>query len=198
MRSHHVLVAFASQATNLVANDTNSRTDVFVRDRAAFAPAGETTTLASETEDVNGPKNIANEESNLPRLSRDGRYVAFDTAASNLVPDDTNNVLDIFTRFAVPPTVGGITPDFAARGTTLTVHVHGMHFLFNPDPTVSFGSGITVNTLSNESPSSVDVNITISNSAATGARPVFLLDAGTGPGATAVGGGGCASCFTVT
>ena len=31
-----------------------------------------------------------------PRLSADGRYVAFGSDASNLVPDDTNGVADIF------------------------------------------------------------------------------------------------------
>lgn len=87
-------VAFNSQATNLVPDDTNGATDVFVRDRLA----GTTTrvSVASSGEQGNGPS-AAGLGSGVA-ISGDGRYVAFESSASNLVPDDTNQADDIFVR----------------------------------------------------------------------------------------------------
>ncbi|MBK8027196.1 MAG: alpha/beta fold hydrolase [Chloroflexi bacterium] len=80
-------VAFSSFASYLVLNDTNNTADVFVHDRLT----GETTRVSVSTDGVQG-----NAYSYLPALSGDGRYVAFVSPASNLVPDDTNASLDIF------------------------------------------------------------------------------------------------------
>ncbi|HXQ20728.1 MAG TPA: hypothetical protein VN812_03580 [Candidatus Acidoferrales bacterium] len=89
------VVAFYSDATNLVAGDANRQTDVFVRLRGP----GETelVSLASNGSQGNGP-------SLSPSLSADGRFVAFQSLASNLVPNDTNNVADIFVRDRVSNT----------------------------------------------------------------------------------------------
>jgi Tol biopolymer transport system component len=82
-------VAFLSGAP-LVAGDTNDKSDIFVRDRQ-LGP----TELNSV--DSNGVQ--TNDDSlNAPSLSADGRYVAFLSYASNLVPGDTNGVLDCFVR----------------------------------------------------------------------------------------------------
>lgn len=83
------LVAFKSSATNLVQNDTNGRSDIFVRDRQT----GTTQRVSVATSGAQ-----ANNHSEYPGLSADGRYVAFETAASNLVPGDTNGLLDVFVR----------------------------------------------------------------------------------------------------
>jgi hypothetical protein len=82
-------VAFMSLATNLVPGDTNVASDVFVHDRQA----GETVRVSLGAESVEG---IA--ASWDPWISADGRYVVFTSDASNLVPDDTNGVADIFVR----------------------------------------------------------------------------------------------------
>jgi Tol biopolymer transport system component len=82
-------VAFPSNASNLVAGDTNGRSDIFVRDRQA-----NTTTRVSVASD--GTQ--GNGSSAFPSISADGRYVAFVSYASNLVPGDTNGVWDIFVR----------------------------------------------------------------------------------------------------
>lgn len=82
-------VAFRSDASNLVGGDSNGVADVFVRDRAA-----KTTTRVS----VDGAGAQANGASAEPSLSADGRYVAFRSAASNLVGSDTNAADDIFVR----------------------------------------------------------------------------------------------------
>ena len=82
-------VAFDSLASNLVPADTNGTWDVFVRDRRA-----DTTSRVSVATD--GTQ--ANAESVAKAVSADGRYVVFDSFASNLVPGDTNGVWDVFVR----------------------------------------------------------------------------------------------------
>ncbi len=81
------IVVFESLGSNLVLNDFNSVADVFVHDRLT----GETTLVSrsSTGEEANG-------ESGRPSVSGDGRYVVYQSLASNLVPDDTNFVQDVF------------------------------------------------------------------------------------------------------
>ena len=81
------LVAFRSDASNLVAGDTNAKSDVFVFDRSTSA-----TTRVSV-----GPAGAqANGDSIEPAISADGRYVAFESLASDLVAGDTNAKSDAF------------------------------------------------------------------------------------------------------
>jgi Tol biopolymer transport system component len=82
-------VAFYSDATNFVAGDTNDARDVFVRD----LQTGATTRVS-----VSSSGAEANGDSFAPALSSDGRYVAFASAATNLVEGDTNDANDIFIR----------------------------------------------------------------------------------------------------
>lgn len=79
--------AFSSRATNLVPGDTNSIEDVFVKHVASGAVV-----LAS----VDSFGVAGNGPSRSPSLSADGRYVAFASLASNLVPGDTNATWDVF------------------------------------------------------------------------------------------------------
>lgn len=72
-----LFVAFSSLATNLVGNDANGREDVFVRDLRAGK-----TILVSRGSDG---RSSANGASSLPSLSADGRYVVFQSTATNLV-----------------------------------------------------------------------------------------------------------------
>lgn len=81
-------VAFTSDASNLVANDTNTNADVFVRDRLT----GATTRVSVDSA---GTQALFGSTSS-PSLSADGRYVAFAGSAMNLVENDTNLVRDIF------------------------------------------------------------------------------------------------------
>lgn len=82
-----LLVAFESLASNLVPSDTNSVRDIFVRDRLG----AETRRVSQSSTGVQG-----NSASSAPSLSADGRYVAFESTASNLVVGDTNGARDIF------------------------------------------------------------------------------------------------------
>jgi Tol biopolymer transport system component len=79
--------AFSSTASNLVAGDTNGQSDVFVRDRQ---------TGATERVSVASDGSQANLESYSSAISADGRFVAFQSFATNLVVGDTNGTPDVF------------------------------------------------------------------------------------------------------
>jgi len=91
-------VVFASWASNLVLGDANGVVDIFVHDRDTDGDGvfDETGATATEWVSVDSAGNQGNEESRYPAISADGRYVAFASWASNLVPDDTNGHYDIF------------------------------------------------------------------------------------------------------
>ncbi|HEX3126149.1 MAG TPA: hypothetical protein VH394_02370 [Thermoanaerobaculia bacterium] len=78
-------VAFASSALNLVPgqNDANKGTDVFLLDRQSG-----TITLVSHS--VLSPVTTGVQASSLPSISADGRFVAFQSSAGNLVPGQTD------------------------------------------------------------------------------------------------------------
>lgn len=82
-------VAFISQAGNLVAGDTNGVGDIFVTDRT-------TGTVSRVSLRNNGGE--GNGLSSHAAISRDGRYVAFTSSATNLVSSDTNGVSDVYVR----------------------------------------------------------------------------------------------------
>ena len=82
-------VTFSSSASNLVSGDTNDCPDVFVHDRQ---------TRRTVRVSVSGDGAEANAESYMPFMSSDGRYVAFGSQGSNLVPDDENGTSDAFAR----------------------------------------------------------------------------------------------------
>jgi len=80
-------VAFSSGSSNLVSGDTNRENDVFVRDMR-------TGVTARVSRGLRGAQ--ANGYSSDPSITADGRYVVFDSDASNLVSGDTNKCSDIF------------------------------------------------------------------------------------------------------
>ena len=89
-------VAFVSEASNLVAQDTNGVTDVFLRDR--FSGQTELVSMASDGTQGNafsGRQNSSSREVGAA-ISGDGRFVAFVSAATNLISGDTNRSWDIF------------------------------------------------------------------------------------------------------
>lgn len=94
-------VAFSSTAPNLGA-DADLVSDIFVRDRTAG-----TTTLVS----VSDAEASSDADAFHPSMSADGRYVAFQSTATNLVASDTNDSADAFVRDR-------------QNGTTARVSVH--------------------------------------------------------------------------
>jgi Tol biopolymer transport system component len=104
-------VAFTSFASNLVAGDTNLRSDVFVRDRLL----GVTVRVSVDSSGAEG-----NDESDSSVLSPDGRFVAFTSVATNLVANDTNHAQDVFLHDR-DPDGNGIFDE--GNGVTLRVSV---------------------------------------------------------------------------
>src|SRR5260221_244418 len=86
--------AFQSDADNFVAGETNGVQDVFLRDRRS----GTTERVSVGTAGTQGNDNSGDIPALAPSISADGRFVAFQSAASNLVAGDTNGRLDIFVR----------------------------------------------------------------------------------------------------
>jgi Tol biopolymer transport system component len=80
-------VAFRSDASNLVEDDSNRTTDIFVQDQKT----GITKLVSVSSDGVQG-----NSTSSEPAMSAEGRYVVFHSNATNLVKKDTNKSLDIF------------------------------------------------------------------------------------------------------
>ncbi|MBI3785433.1 MAG: PD40 domain-containing protein, partial [Deltaproteobacteria bacterium] len=86
-------VIFASQADNLISNDDNEVSDIFVFDRET----GSLETLTLTSLGATQPR-TANGASAGPAISDDGCLVAFYSDASNLVASDTNSARDVFVR----------------------------------------------------------------------------------------------------
>jgi hypothetical protein len=86
-------VAFSSLANNLVSGDTNASWDVFVRDRLEGTPER----VSVSTAGVQGNGDSSSNGSGVS-ISADGRFVAFQSAASNLVAGDWNGSGDVFVR----------------------------------------------------------------------------------------------------
>ena len=125
-------VAFYSDATDLVADDSNGNTDVFLRDRQA----GTTELISQATDGTQG-----NDYSYVydDGISDDGRFVTFYSPATNLDASvtDSNGQIDAFVRDRVAGTTTLITrafgtsmsadglsyvTDLSADGDTLVIH----------------------------------------------------------------------------
>ena len=123
--------AFYSPASNLVDGDTDGANDVFVRDLQSGA-----TFRISQAADGT----VGNAESRSPEISGDGRWVAFDSRASNLVAGDLNNNLDVFvydmlsgTNQLVSLAADGSQGNGSSYGAAITAD--GRYVLFQSDAT---------------------------------------------------------------
>jgi Tol biopolymer transport system component len=127
-------VAFHSVATNLVGGDTNGWLDVFVRDRQS----GTTERVSVDSFGAQG-----NGESLAPSISADGRYVAFTSAASNLVSGDTNGAPDVFVRDRQSATtervnidsLGAQGNDSSSESRAPSISADGRYVAFHGDAT---------------------------------------------------------------
>ncbi len=117
-------VVFDSLAANLVAGDTNGLTDIFLHD----TETGITTRLSVDSNGVE-----ANGDSLRPDISDDGRYVVFESLASNLVASDSNGFADIYLH----DTTTGITSRVSTSAFPIETNNHSRR------PRIS-GDGSTV------------------------------------------------------
>jgi archaellum component FlaF (FlaF/FlaG flagellin family) len=99
-------VVFMSAADNLVEGDTNGSIDVFVRDRVAGTTRR--VSVSSTGEQSDAPSSVSSTS-----VSASGRFVVFDSTASNLVPHDTNGTNDVFVR----DTATGVTRRVSVSST---------------------------------------------------------------------------------
>jgi Tol biopolymer transport system component len=138
-------VVFDSAATNLVKGDTNRERDVFIRDRSSG-----TTRRVS----VGAGGSQARGYSGDPTISANGRYVAFESAAPNLVRGDTNGEWDVFVRDLVAKSTKRVSVssggDQARNGASLDGFISG------DGRYVVFESGAT-NLVSGDTNRAVDV-----------------------------------------
>lgn len=113
-------VAFGSNATNLVAGDTNGTGDVFVYDR-------QTDTTERVSVDSLGVEGDSDSNA-FAAISSDGRYVVFSSTATNLVSGDINNKFDIFVHDRQTDTTERVSVDSSeneADGDTILGNIYG-------------------------------------------------------------------------
>jgi len=113
-------VAFVTDATDLIRGDSGLAADVYIRDvLLGVSRRCSVTTLGGE----------ASQASNEPQVSRDGRWVVFQSNTPDLVQGDTNNAEDIFLR----DTVSNIT----IRISVATYGVESSPFFPNRNPSIT-------------------------------------------------------------
>lgn len=149
-------VAFMSDASNLVQTDANGVRDVFLYDRdtdanGIFDEPGKTS-LTRASLSSNGTE--SNCESARPSISADGRYIAFDSCATNWpeVAGKTPAVADVFVRdrltgttiWASPPTLGA--PFNNGPSTSSSISGDGRYVAFESASQFQLASEAGINT----------------------------------------------------
>jgi Tol biopolymer transport system component len=179
-------VLFDSFATDLVPGDTNGSEDVFVHDRAT----GRTSRVSVAADGSQGDSASGNSQ-----ISGDGRYAAYGTVASNLIPNDTNGTYDIAVGFTARPEVDQIAPSRLTRGAHgVTVTVSGAWFM--PDARLLLGPGIQIGNVRVHA-ASIVASVDVATDAPTGPHDVDVANPGSGPGSSAGAAGTCPSCLTI-
>ena len=122
-------IAFASDASNLVSGDTNSRQDSFVRDM---------TTAATARASIGAGKVQGKQPSSVVAVSDSGRFAAFESAATEFVDDDLNGVVDVYLRDAQTDTTRRVHPEPNASSSQSSLDTGGRFMSFT-----SFASNLT-------------------------------------------------------
>ncbi|MFK8067997.1 MAG: FG-GAP-like repeat-containing protein [Gammaproteobacteria bacterium] len=144
-------IAFESYRQNIVDGDTNGVRDVFV-----YHTLSQTTIRVSVSS--NGVEGDG--ASREPEISSDGRFVVFDSSATNLITGDTNGQNDVFVRDLASNTTTRVsTTSAGAEGTgastTARISTHGDYVVFS-----SFSSLVTADT---HAPATADIYLYINN-----------------------------------
>lgn len=134
-------VAFESFAFNIIPDGNNGRKDIFYRD----LQTGVTKLVSVNSSGTGG----GNGDSENPAISADGRYVAFQSRASNLVANDSNTFLDVFVRDMQTGVTTLVSVNSAGTGSG-----NGDSFT----PTISANGKVVVFQSSSSNLSSIDTN----------------------------------------
>jgi Tol biopolymer transport system component len=128
-------VAFLSSATNLVTNTLVGDYHLYVRDL-------QSATTALVDADTNGVGSVIS-AATAPRLSGDGRFVAFECPDSSLVPNDRNHDYDVFVRdlstgvreliSARDAALPSLSPNGSSLLSPLCVSTNGRYIAFASD-----------------------------------------------------------------
>ena len=155
-------VAFTSEATNLVEGDSNARQDVFVHDRQT----GATTRVSVSSSGIQ-----ANESSWSPTISANGRFVAYYTIASNLVPGDSNSSEDVFvhdrqlgTTTRVSVTSSGVQANSNAFAANISGDGRYVAFLSNASNLVTGDTNGTTDVFVHDSWTQQTTRVSVSSS----------------------------------
>jgi hypothetical protein len=163
------LVTFTSGASNLIASDTNAKSDVFVRDMFT----GETR-LVSVNATNTGPGNNGGMSA---QISDDGRFIVFASDSSNLASNDTNITRDVFVRDLVlnTTTLVSVTPGTTGVGgnaasQTPSISANGQYVVFVSEATdLGGGAGGTGADVYIRDTIGTDTDLVSENSDGTGA-----------------------------
>lgn len=138
-------VAFSSYSTNLIPNWTNYNMQIYLRDQQS----GKIRQISVNSEGVQGDLS-----SNSPAISSEGRYIAFESRAGNLIDSDTNGQRDIFIHDRgvsyPPPTIESVSPSSGYTSLNATCTIVGTNFIsgtmvyLSNETIISLG---TINTL---------------------------------------------------
>jgi|SRR5579859_1713789 len=101
-------VAFQSDSSNLISGPASGYADIYLRDTCLGAPSVCSPNTVRISVAADGSP--ANGNSRTPSISADGRFVAFDSSASNLVAGDTNGQPDVFVRDTCIGALAGCLP----------------------------------------------------------------------------------------
>jgi Tol biopolymer transport system component len=171
----------------LTSADTNNGPDIYVRDMHA-----EKTFLVGADKFGHAPG-----DEFTGAISADGRYVAFVSAAPDIVGKDTNKHDDVFVRAMPEPNPTAVAPSTIARGGTTTVTITGSYFFADARVKIS-GTGVQVLSTTRVDENTVTADLAAASDAAPGTRNVTVSIPGTGPGAATGATGTCANCLTIS
>ena len=120
-------VTFESIATNLVSGGSNGSVHIFVHDRDADGDGicDEVGAISTTQVSVDSGGTEGNGDSSSASISSDGKFVAFESNASNLVVGDVNGSFDIFVyeRESLPPAVDSTSPAHNANGVNVKASI---------------------------------------------------------------------------
>ncbi len=129
-------IAFTSAATNLVTGDTKGMPDIFVRDTLSKPNTTIRVSVSNSGNEVNG-------DSFEPHISADGRYVAFQSNATNLISADGNYATDVFVRDTQANTTIRVNVDkngteanslgFGGGSANIAISADGRYVVFSSD-----------------------------------------------------------------